>query len=118
MRTGSDFSAPNCECRMLERFSKEPSVPIEFDAELNEYHILGALGERLMVYHCPFCGGRAPDSRRNELFMHITLAEKLRLMELTRDLKTLDDVLGAFGSPDMDNPAGVDVTKDDSAGRP
>ena len=41
-----------------------------------------------------------------------------RLKDLTRDLKTLDDVLNAFGSPDLDNPAGYGATKDDCTGRP
>jgi hypothetical protein len=117
MASGPDFNAPKCECGVLERLSKEPSVPIEFDAKLNEYHIVGALGEQIMVYRCPFCGGRRTDSRRKELFMHITQAEQVRLIELTRDLRTLDDVLRAFGSPDADLPSTATV-KDDGDGRP
>lgn len=113
-----DPNAPECDCRNLERLSKEPSVPIEFDEKLNEYHILGTNGAQIMIYHCPFCGGRTPRSHRDELFMHITHAETERLKDLTRDLKTLDDVLNAFGSPDFDSPTGCSVTKDDSTGRP
>jgi hypothetical protein len=118
MRKGPDFNAPKCDCGSLERYSKEPSIPIEFDARLNEYHIRGAAGEEIMIYHCPFCGGRTPNSRRDELFMHITLSEMERLRALTQDLKTLDDVLHAFGPPDLDNPTGYGETKDDSSGRP
>jgi hypothetical protein len=115
---GRNFDAPKCDCRALEQFSREPSVPIEFDAKLNEYHIRGAVGDLVMIYYCPFCGGRTPDSRRDELFMHVTRAETERLKGLTRGLKTLDDVLDAFGPPDFDHPTGLEVTSNDSTGRP
>jgi hypothetical protein len=118
MTGGPNSSAPKCDCRTLERLSKEPSVPIDFNAKLNEYYIVGAVGEEIMIYHCPFCGGRTPVSRRDELFMHVTHAEMERLNGLTRGLKTLDDVLNAFGSPDRDDPAGCGVTRDDGNGRP
>ena len=34
-----DPNAPECDCRVLERLSKEPGVPIVYDPELNEYLI-------------------------------------------------------------------------------
>ncbi len=113
-----DPNVPECDCRALERWSKEPSIPIEFDAKLNEYHIRGTDGGQIMIYHCPFCGGRTPESRRDDFFMHITHAEMRRLNMLTGHLKTLEEVLAAFGPPDYDNPTGTGVTKDDEAGRP
>src|SRR5262245_20192105 len=119
MKRGRNYDAPMCDCRTLERLSKEPSMPIEFDAKLNEYHLLGAAGEQVMLYHCFSCGGRVPQSRRSELFMHVTRAETLRLQLLTRDLETVDDVLEAFGPPDFDVPDGFgSTTRDDSAGGP
>lgn len=111
-----DPNAPECDCRYLDRLSKEPSAPIEFDAKLNEYHIAGANGGYFMIYHCPFCGGRMPQSRRDELFMHISDAEKQRLNDLTRTLTTVADVINAFGTPDLDNPTGFSVTKDNDTG--
>jgi hypothetical protein len=113
-----DPNAPECDCGSLERHSKEPSVPIEFDEKLNEFHILGKSGEQIMIWHCPFCGGRTPRSRRDELFMHVTHAEMQRLNDLTRSLKSVTDVFNAFGTPDWDNPTGYGVTKADIAGRP
>jgi hypothetical protein len=111
-------NAPECDCRTLERLSKEPTAPIEFDATMNEYHIVGTNGFQSMIYHCPFCGGRTPESRRDDFFMHITHAEMKRLNMLTGHLKTLEEVLAAFGPPDYDNPTGTGVTKDDETGRP
>ncbi len=113
-----DPNAPECDCGTLARLSKEPSVPVDFDEKLNEYHIRGTDGGQIMIYHCPFCGGRTPPSRRDELFMHITHDEMRWLSDLTRNLRTVADVLNAFGTPDIDDPSGYAVTKDDSAGRP
>ena len=113
-----DFNAPECDCPYLESLSKDPAAPVEFDVTFNEYHILGTNGSRHMVYHCPFCGGRAPKSRRHELFTPIAHAERERLKDLTRNLKTVTDVTNAFGPPDSDNPAGYSVTKEDDTGRP
>lgn len=100
-----------CSCGTLEALSREPSIPIVFDAELNEYHIVGAGQEKVMIYHCISCGGRAPASRRPELFMHVSLGEMERLRQVTQGLKTLDDVIKAFGSPDFDQPAGYSHTE-------
>ena len=59
-----DPNAPECDCGVLERLSKEPGVPIIYDPELNEYHIQTPDGGRnMMMHHCFFCGGRLPKSR-------------------------------------------------------
>ena len=103
--------APRCACGTLEAFSREPSIPIVFDAGLNEYHIVGAAGEKVLIHHCISCGGRAPASRRPELFMHVSLEEMERLRQVTQGLKTLDDVIRAFGPPDFDQPGGYSHTE-------
>jgi len=103
-----DRNAPECDCGILERLSKEPGVPIVYDPELNEYHIqVPDGGGNMMMYHCFLCGGRLPKSRRDELFMHVTSAEAIRLKTVLKDIKTLPDLLAAFGSPDRDEPMGI-----------
>jgi hypothetical protein len=101
--------APECRCVVLDRLAKEPAVPVVFDPELNEYHIERADGGSVMVYHCPFCGGRTPKSRRGDLFMHITGAEHERLRGIVRNLESVSDVLAALGPPDRDDPAGCSM---------
>jgi len=113
-----NLSAAKCECGTLEYLSNEPSIPIVFDADLNEYHVVGASRQKVMIHHCFFCGGLAPPSRRGDLFMHITQEELARLMETTRDLKTPDDVIGAFGQADSDRAHGMGVTKRESSADP
>ncbi len=87
-------------------------MPITFDAEMNEYHLMH-LDERAgysMIRFCPWCGGAAPRSLRAAFFSTITQEEEDRLRELLRDIKTLDDAIEKLGKPDADLNDGV-VTK-------
>jgi hypothetical protein len=111
-----------CKCGFLEREANHPDSPIRFDPELNEYHFIHhttASGEaKMMIYHCPFCGGRAPKSRRAELFHRITHAEQHRLCELTKRMRTIQDVTAAFGEPDIRQPIGMVVTTPERDAKP
>jgi hypothetical protein len=109
--------APECSCGLLERLAKEPLVPVAFDHALNEYHIVGGEGGRVMVYHCPHCGGRTPESRRADLFMHITHAETERLRGIVRNLESVSDVLAALGPPDRDDRIGSTILTTSRRGR-
>jgi hypothetical protein len=78
-----------------------PGCPVQFDSSLNEYHIVGEGGGFWLIYYCPFCGGSTPKSRRAQFFHRITEAEERRLCELTKDLRTVQDVTAALGEPDI-----------------
>lgn len=56
-----------------------------------------------MIYYCPFCGGRAPESHRDALFHQITMEEQSRLDTLTKALTTVESVIATFGLPDEDH---------------
>jgi len=111
-----------CKCGFLEKQANHPDSPIRFDAKLNEYHFIyrtSTDGEAtMMVYHCPFCGGRAPKSRRADLFHRLTHAEQRRLAELTKDMRTVQDVTAAFGEPDIRQPIGEVVITPERDGKP
>jgi hypothetical protein len=71
-----------CECGWFDRASAEPRVPIEFNQTVGEFHLRyeGCDGPSTLVfYYCPFCGGRAPPSRRDTLFAQPTDEELARL---------------------------------------
>jgi hypothetical protein len=72
----------------------------------------------MMIYHCPYCGGSAPKSRRDRLFHTLTDVERDRLVRLTKDMRTLQDVTAAFGEPDLKQPVGMVVTKPERGGKP
>jgi hypothetical protein len=57
----------------------------------------------MCIYHCPFCGGRTPESRRDKLFAAVPDDEYKRLQELTRGIKSVDDALRKLGDPSHDD---------------
>lgn len=72
----------------------------------------------LRIYHCPFCGGAAPESKRDLLFGVITAEEEGRLKELLRGIKSLDDAVRVLGVPDRDEPHAVTQRAPEDNGKP
>jgi hypothetical protein len=107
-----------CKCKWLECAADDPKCPVEFDAKLNEYHIVRGPKDFLMIYYCPFCGGSAPKSKRDRLFHTLTDVERQRLVDLTKDMRTVQDVVHAFGEPDIRQPTGLVVIKPEKDGNP
>jgi hypothetical protein len=107
-----------CDCGSLERASKEPGHVIRWDEQLNEYHIVYGKDGQMMIYYCPFCGGSTPKSRRSLLFHTLTDAECRRLCDLTKDLRTVQEVTASFGEPDIKQSVGMTVTKPEREGKP
>ena len=106
-----------CDCGVLERASRESDHSIRWDERLNEYYIAHGKG-RMMIYYCPFCGGSTPKSRRSLLFHTLTDAERHRLTNLTKDMRTVQEVTGRFGEPDIHQPVGCVITTPERDGRP
>ena len=103
-----------CNCGQLARLTGDSKNSIQFDAQLNEYHIMRANGSGYSLIHfCPLCGGQAPKSQRGRLFHQLSDVERHRLAELTRDLRTVQDVIAALGEPDL---KGLSVTVTTPAG--
>jgi len=101
-----------CRCKYLERASDDPENPIFFDADVNEYNYRGIGKSRSTwgIRHCPWCGGAAPKSKRASLFATVTREEEQRLRDITRGLKSVEDVIEKFGKPDHEMAEGL-VTK-------
>ncbi len=89
-----------CDCGALENAAKEPDHAIRWNEQMNEFYIAHGKGGRMMVYYCPFCGGRTPDSRRASFFAHVTQQEEHRIFELFRGIRKASDVVARFGAPD------------------
>lgn len=85
----------------------DPDNPIVFDARTAEYQFSYG-GAMLVIYHCPFCGGAAPESKRDLLFAQIPAAEQNRLLDLLSGVQTIDDAIDKFGKPDFE---GVSTSK-------
>jgi hypothetical protein len=98
-----------CKCDLLQRAVAEPGDPIVFDEEMHEYHITKPRGGYLMMFHCPFCGGATPPSKRQERFASVPNAEIERLQRLTARFTTVGAAVASLGKPDSDHPRGLRV---------
>jgi hypothetical protein len=117
-----------CECGYLQHAADDPDSPIVYDARLNEFNIeypcasgdgdCEGAKSMLRIYHCPFCGGVAPESKRDLLFAAITIEEQNRLGELLAGITTLDEATRRLGNPDRDEPAGVTQETPEDNGHP
>jgi hypothetical protein len=108
--TSASVTAVSCTCEYLQRAADDPDSPIVFDERMGEfqftYHDADEILQQLMIYHCPWCGGVAPRSKRRALFHIVPRAETDRLSAIMSEVKTLDDALSLLGEPDTDSPAG------------
>jgi hypothetical protein len=111
-------TAEPCRCGSLERAASEPSCPVSFSESVNEYRIDDSRGGHLAIYHCFFCGGAAPKSKRAQLFATIPREEVERLAGLANGCATLDDVIRKFGKPDDDMDEGVGSITPEKDGKP
>ena len=123
MPTFASVTETPCTCGYLQGSAADPDHPIEFDDTLNEFHFVvhgtdGAIKNTLCLYHCPFCGGVAPPSKREALFAEISDAEVARIKSLFAGLQTLEDVRNALGPPDSDDPEGFIEHHPERDGRP
>jgi hypothetical protein len=112
-----------CTCGYLQRSSERPELPIVYDQLTNEFHFTwlsegGGKPNSLVIYHCPFCGGTAPESKRATLFAVVSDAEAKRLNELLAEVKTPDDAIERLGLPAQDSPTGVSVETPENDGNP
>ena len=95
-----------CECGVLEGAAEDVANPIIFDSKLNEYQLAYESPKgraKMMIYFCPFCGGKAPASNRSRFFARVTDEEYQRLRNLTSSIKTINDAIEILGPPEVDS---------------
>ncbi len=124
--TFASVTKQRCTCGFLEEQANDPASPIVFDPRLNEYHFeypspcasgnCQAAKAQMMIYHCPFCGGAAPPSKRATLFTTFTPKEQRRLYRLFDGMRTLQEVVAALGPPDEDKERGLTVRRPEKDG--
>jgi len=90
-----------CSCSYLQNAADDRNNPIVFDASTSEYHFTFD-NHKLTIYHCPFCGGAAPKSKRDKLFTDIPTEEQSRLAHLLEGIDSIESAIAKFGKPDFD----------------
>jgi hypothetical protein len=126
--TFASVTGEPCDCGFLERAVDDPHLPIRFNPSMGEYQFefpSPCSGETcaeakayLMIYHCPFCGGAAPPSKRGTLFTYISDQEAARLYRMFDGMRTLEEVVRAVGPPDHDAERGLTVREPEKKGKP
>ncbi|XVJ58925.1 MAG: hypothetical protein HEQ23_05800 [Tepidisphaera sp.] len=116
--TFASVTSTPCSCKYLEHSADDPTIPIAFDEKTNEYHYQyyepGSHGlSTLNIYHCPFCGGAAPKSKRHLLFHVIPPKEMRRLTDLIGTVATFEEVIRKLGKPDFDDLQGLESRHED-----
>ncbi len=96
-----------CDCGLLDRAAKEPDHPVRFDPELQTFYLSYRTGARMDLYYCPFCGGRLPRTTRESRYAHITDDEQFRILKLFESVRTEQDVLSKYGTPDEEIGGGA-----------
>jgi hypothetical protein len=106
-RTHASVTEEACICNYLDNAADDPENPIVFDQRTGEYQFTYQEPEcegrsSLVIYHCPFCGGAAPESKRDLLFAVISRVEEDRLAEILVPIHSIKEAIDAFGKPDFD----------------
>jgi hypothetical protein len=112
-----------CKCGYLRRAADDARLPIVFDKFTAEFHFQYREADstgfsKLVIYHCPFCGGHAPRSKRALLFHVIPPEEERRLAALLDGVASIRGAIRKLGKPDDDSPSGTGVQMREHAGRP
>ena len=112
-----------CTCGYLQRAADDLTVPIVFDPLTAEFHFkygqaAGEAASSLVIYHCPFCGGAAPRSKRRLLFAVIPPEEEERLAAVLARVRTIRSALKRLGKPQRDDPSGTRVSVEGTSGPP
>ncbi len=101
-----------CTCSYLQHAAEDPDNPIVFHERTGEFQFTFQEPDHegrsmLVIYHCPFCGGTAPESKRALLFAVIPRSEEERLEEILAPIRTIQDALALLGTPDFDGYTGI-----------
>ena len=116
--TFASVTTEPCSCNWPRDVSAEPENSLRFDEAKREYTFITQNGGALDIYHCPFCGGVMPRSRKTAPFAYVSDAEVSRLVELTRNLKSVDQAIRALGRPDRITARGLRVRTPPKGRRP
>jgi hypothetical protein len=104
-----------CSCDYLVASAENPNLPVNYDVELKEFYFEHTLPTgviiRMVLNHCPMCGGVASSSVRDTLFAAVPEREGERLNSLTRGINGIADIERLLGAWDSDAvvPAPLDV---------
>lgn len=90
-----------CKCDMPQRWTKDPKFPIEYDALMNEYYIRFGNSGKHLLFFCPECGGKMPQSKRGDFFTDPDEGEVQQITKLLRSVTDVASMRSTLGEPDL-----------------
>jgi hypothetical protein len=95
-----------CDCGWLAQAINDPESGVAYDPEQNSV-CLSHGRSFYMMYHCPFCGGRFPDSSSPMWVPLVPQSEFDRLNACARGLADANAIIQRLGRPDYDAITGA-----------
>ena len=86
-----------CNCGVISGMLNDPESSITLGQD-NTFCLAGSWA----VYHCPFCGGKLPDSSKPIWYPRHTESEWARLHQLVEGITTPEEAFQRLGLPDHD----------------
>jgi hypothetical protein len=97
-----DKTKEACDCGVISAMLNDPDSGLTL-GEDNTFLLAG----QWLVYHCPFCGGLLPHSRKPIWYPQLTDDERARLQQLVEGITTAEEAIQRLGPPDYDAFMGV-----------
>ncbi len=95
-----DHGKRPCECGVMESLVEDYPQLLEFDSEMNEFHVLYSnRNGKLQIYYCIACGGNPPHSLRRTFFEVPSESDYEEALARVADLKDENDFIREFGAP-------------------
>ena len=103
-----------CQCGVMESLVKDYPRLMEFDSEMNEFHILQSNPNgKVQIYYCIACGGNPPDSLRHTFFEAPSDMDYEEGWARIAHLEDENDFVREFGAPsyvfDISPPSAKDI---------
>jgi hypothetical protein len=84
----------------MESLVKDYPQLMEYDSEMNEFHILQSdPNGKVQIYYCMACGGSPPESLRHTFFEAPSESDYEEAWARIADLKDENDFMREFGAP-------------------
>lgn len=87
-----------CDCGLICHEMSEP------DSAYSLRNNMFLINEHIVMYFCPSCGGKLPDSSKPIYAPYLTAEERTRLDEMARGVSSPEEAIAHLGEPDYDAP--------------
>ena len=101
-------SLNKCSCNFVSDIHRENILPILYDDRFHEYRIVDLSGTReTLIHFCFVCGGRMPESTRDENFYEQSQDEVRELTGRLAGVQSIDGIITELGKPDIEYPVEI-----------